>query len=138
MTIVEKLRYCKECHRKHIVSFYTTLSEEERERLSFMSCHLPFRGYIGSFQKKGYTLDIFDTSPEEFKKSIEDALFEETFNIPKEKRERFLKNIKEAMSNDYHCHCLSCGKRISRETYILYNGLCRKCYYIEVQDLDDL
>ena len=35
-------------------------------------------------------------------------------------------------------HCNLCGKSISRNTYVLYQGLCKECYYIELQDLDDL
>lgn len=32
--------------------------------------------------------------------------------------------------------CLSCGKRIFREEYETYDGLCQECYELEITELD--
>ncbi|MEM2974842.1 MAG: hypothetical protein QW821_00255 [Candidatus Bathyarchaeia archaeon] len=32
--------------------------------------------------------------------------------------------------------CLACGREISEEEYEIYDGLCEKCYEIEIDELD--
>ena len=32
--------------------------------------------------------------------------------------------------------CLSCGRKISREEYETYDGLCEECYELEITELD--
>ncbi|MGB9853409.1 MAG: hypothetical protein ACPLRY_01165 [Candidatus Bathyarchaeales archaeon] len=32
--------------------------------------------------------------------------------------------------------CLICGRKISREEYETYDGLCQECYELEIAELD--
>jgi NMD protein affecting ribosome stability and mRNA decay len=32
--------------------------------------------------------------------------------------------------------CLRCGRKIKREEYEAYDGLCEECYQIEIDELD--
>jgi hypothetical protein len=38
-------------------------------------------------------------------------------------------------ADGFYC-CEICGKRISREEYEMYDGLCLECYELEAADLD--
>ncbi len=33
-------------------------------------------------------------------------------------------------------HCLSCGRKITKEEYETFDGLCQECYEIEIDELD--
>ncbi len=32
--------------------------------------------------------------------------------------------------------CMRCGRKISKEEYETYDGLCEECYQIEIDELD--
>ena len=32
--------------------------------------------------------------------------------------------------------CISCGRRITKEEYENFDGLCKECYEIEIADMD--
>ncbi|MGQ9530364.1 MAG: hypothetical protein ACUVQX_02090 [Candidatus Bathycorpusculaceae bacterium] len=41
------------------------------------------------------------------------------------------------MSEEHEVYrCLLCGRRISREEYENFDGLCQECYEIEIADMD--
>jgi len=33
-------------------------------------------------------------------------------------------------------HCMLCGRKITREEYETYDGLCPECYELEIAELD--
>jgi NMD protein affecting ribosome stability and mRNA decay len=33
-------------------------------------------------------------------------------------------------------HCLVCGRKISREEYETYDGMCQECFEIEIDEMD--
>jgi len=41
------------------------------------------------------------------------------------------------MAEDQNSYeCLRCGKRITKEEYETYDGLCEECYQVEIDELD--
>ncbi|MBS7608772.1 MAG: hypothetical protein QW734_02640 [Candidatus Bathyarchaeia archaeon] len=33
-------------------------------------------------------------------------------------------------------YCMLCGRRISREEYEMFDGMCQECYEIEIDEMD--
>lgn len=60
---------CSECHKAHYIANLNSLEEKIKKKLKPLKCHLPIhfrdlrkgcRGYIGSYEKEGYTVDVYD------------------------------------------------------------------------------
>ena len=40
------------------------------------------------------------------------------------------------MDEEESYECLRCGRRLTKEEYETYDGLCQECYGIEIDELD--
>jgi hypothetical protein len=98
---IEKEKICKQCGRKHRITFYFLLDPEVILKLQKLSCHLPLDNYLGSIITENETIDVF-------------------------------------LESDVKHFCSLCGKWISRETSIKYNGLCSKCAMLYFYWDDDI
>ncbi|MEM2111493.1 MAG: hypothetical protein QXX08_06410 [Candidatus Bathyarchaeia archaeon] len=44
---------------------------------------------------------------------------------------------KKQLTDDEKHYCLRCGKEISEEEYVEYDGFCEECYWLEEDELDE-
>jgi hypothetical protein len=44
--------------------------------------------------------------------------------------------VKAEMGDEEVYECLRCGRKLSKEAYETYDGLCEECYEVEIDELD--
>jgi hypothetical protein len=110
---------CPQCGKVHLVKsldFFNSLEPKIRAK-SFKSVHRLWKsGYLYSVNIDSFTYEIYEPITSK----------------------KILIAIEETQKEEEKRKCLSCSKEISKEEFELYDGFCQNCYYIELQDLDDL
>jgi len=104
---------CPSCHRKHTTVAIENIPMSLRRKIQKLDHHIFPSNYEGSIimENLGEVWEIYSSTTVE------------TFARPESEK-------------DYSCGL--CRKRISKQEWEEFDGMCEGCYYLELQDLDDL